>query len=165
VATPLIRAALRTVDPFIGLDQIGTMEHFEYESMAPPRITATLLSIFAAVALIISVGGIAGVMTLSVAQRSRELGIRLALGAEPGAVVSMVVRQGLLLAVIGVAIGITGALALTRLLGTLLYATSPTDLLTFLSVSVLFLGVGAIACFVPARQVTSIDPLTALRDE
>jgi putative ABC transport system permease protein len=141
------------------------MEQFEYESIAPPRVTTTLLGIFAALALTISVGGIAAVMTLSVTQRSRELGIRMALGAERSSIVSLVVCQGLRLAAIGVAIGIAGAIALTRLLTTLLYATSPTDAITFLSVSLLFLGVGAVACFIPARQVTSIDPLTALREE
>jgi putative ABC transport system permease protein len=164
-ATPLIRAAVREVDPFIGLDQIGTMEQFEYESMAPPRVTTTLLGMLAALALTISIGGISAVMTLSVTQRSRELGIRMALGAERSSIVSLVVRQGLRLTAIGVAIGIAGAMALTRLLATLLYATSPTDKITFLSACLLFLGVGAAAAFITARQVTSIDPLTALRDE
>jgi predicted permease len=164
-ATPLIRAALHDVDPFIGLDQISTVEHFEYESMAPPRVTTVLLGIFAGLALMISVGGIAAVMTLSVTQRSRELGIRMALGAQRKMLVAMVVRQGLGLALVGVTLGIAGAMALTRLLSTLLYATSPTDTITFLAVSLLFLAVGAVACFVPARQVTSIDPLTALRQD
>jgi putative ABC transport system permease protein len=164
-ATPLVRAALHEVDPFIALDQIGTLEHFQYESMAPPRVTTTLLGIFATLALIISTSGIAAVMTLSVTQRTRELGIRMALGAERREIVGMVVRQGLGLAFIGVALGIVGAMALTRLLATLLYDTSPTDVITFLGVSLLFLAVGAAACFVPARQVTSIDPLTALREE
>jgi putative ABC transport system permease protein len=89
----------------------------------------------------------------------------MALGAERKAIVAMVVRQGLSLAFIGVAAGICGAMALTRLLSTLLYATSPTDVVTFLAVSLLFLAVGAAACFVPARQVTAIDPLIALREE
>jgi predicted permease len=164
-ATPLIRAAVREVDPFIGLDQIGTMDQFESESMAPPRVTTTLLGIFAALALLISVGGIAAVMTLSVTQRSRELGIRMALGAERSSIVALVMREGLRLAIIGIGFGIAGAMALTRLLSTLLYATSPTDVPTFLLVSLLFLSVGAAACFVPVRHVTSIDPLTALRDE
>ncbi len=164
-AVPLVRAALHEVDPFIAIDEIGTLEHFQYESVAPPRVTTTLLGIFAALALIISTGGIAAVMTLSVTQRTRELGIRMALGAEPREIVGMVVRQGLGLALLGVALGIVGAMALTRLLSTLLYDTSPTDVITFLGVSLLFLAVGAAACFAPARQVTSIDPLTALREE
>ena len=165
VMTAQIREAMRAIDPFIGLDEIGTLENFEYESMAAPRVTATLLGVFAALALLISSCGIAAVMTLAVTQRTRELGIRMALGAERAAIIAMVVRQGLLLALIGIAVGICGAMALTRLLTTLLYATSPTDVLTFLAVSLLFLAVGALACFVPARQVTTIDPLVALREE
>jgi putative ABC transport system permease protein len=165
VMTPLIREAMRDVDPFMGLDQIGTLEHFQYESIAAPRVTTTLLGVFAALALLISSSGIAAVMTLSVTQRTRELGIRMALGAERRTIVSMVVRQGLALALVGIAVGVCGAMALTRLLTTLLYATSPTDVETFLAVSLVFLAVGALACFVPARQVTTIDPLIALREE
>ena len=165
VVTPLIRAALHQVDPFIALDQIATLEHFQYESMAPPRVTTSLLGLFAALALLISSVGIASVMTVSVTQRTRELGIRMALGAERKAIVAMVMRQGLLLASLGVIAGICGAVALTHLLSTLLYATSPTDAPTFLVVSFLFLTVGAAACFVPAHQVTTIDPLIAVREE
>jgi putative ABC transport system permease protein len=165
VMTALIREAMRDVDPFIGLDQVGTLEHFQYESVAAPRVTTTLLGVFAALALLISTSGIAAVMTLSVTQRTRELGIRMALGAERRTIIAMVLRQGLALALIGIAAGICGAMALTRLLATLLYATSPTDVETFLAVSLLFLAVGAAACFVPARQVTAIDPSIALREE
>jgi putative ABC transport system permease protein len=163
--TALVREAMQDIDPFIGLDQIGTIESFQYESMAPPRVTATLLGFFAALALLISTSGIAAVMTLAVTQRKRDLGIRIALGAERSSIVAMVVRQGLSLATLGVAVGICGAMALTRLLSSLLFATSPTDVLTFLAVSLVFLAVGAIACFVPARQVTAIDPMIALREE
>lgn len=163
--TPVLRAALGEVDPFMGLDQIGTLEHFEYESMAAPRVTTTLLGVFAALALLISASGIAAVMTLSVTERNRELGIRMALGAERTAIVAMVVRQGVTLALIGTAVGVCGAIALTRVLSSLLYETSPTDVLTFLAVSLIFLAVGAAACFVPARQVTAIDPVIALREE
>jgi putative ABC transport system permease protein len=165
VATPLIRAAIHRVDPFIALDQIATLEHFQYESMAPPRVTARLLGLFAALALLISSGGIAAVMTVSVTQRTRELGIRMALGAQRKTIVAMVMREGLMLASLGIVVGICGALALTRLLSTLLYATNPTDVPTFLAVSFLFLTVGLIACFVPAHQVTVIDPLIAVREE
>jgi predicted permease len=164
-AVPLVRAALHDVDAFMGLDQIGTLEHFQNESVAPPRVTAVLLGIFAGLALLISSSGIAAVMTLSVTERTRELGIRMALGAERAAIVAMVMRQGLALALIGIGVGICGAMALTRLLSTLLYATSPTDVLTFLAVSLFFLAVGAAACTVPARQVTAIDPMIALREQ
>ncbi len=133
--------------------------------MASPRTTAILLGLFAALAVLISASGIAAVMALAVTQRTRELGIRIALGARRESILRMVLRQGLLLAIIGTAVGIAGALALTRLLSSLLYATSPTDLATFAAVSALFLGVTALACFLPARQVTSIDPLIALRQD
>jgi putative ABC transport system permease protein len=163
--TPVLRAALADVDPFMGLDQIGTLEHFQYESIAAPRVTATLLGVFAALALLISASGIAAVMTLSVTERNRELGIRMALGAERSGLVAMVVRQGIALALIGTILGVCGAIALTRVLSTLLYETSPTDVMTFLAVSLVFLAVGAAACFIPARQVTAIDPVIALREE
>jgi putative ABC transport system permease protein len=116
-------------------------------------------------ALVISASGIGAVMALSVRQRRHELGIRMALGAPRDFILQMVVRQGLGWAVAGTVLGILGSVALTRLLSALLYATSPTDLLTFSAVSLLFLTVAAVACFIPARQVTSIDPLTALRQE
>jgi ABC-type antimicrobial peptide transport system permease subunit len=104
-------------------------------------------------------------MALAVSQRTREIGVRMALGAGRGSIVTMVVRHGLLLALAGTALGMTGAALLTRLLGTLLFGTSPTDMITFAGVSLLFLVVAAVACFIPARQVTSIDPLIALRQE
>jgi len=164
-AAPAIREAIRQVDPLIGIDQVGTLDQFERESMAPPRVTTTLLAVFAALALLMSVSGIASVLSLSVTQRSRELGIRMALGAARGAIVAEVMRQGLGLVAVGIVFGLGGAKALTSLLSTLLYGVSPTDYITFLAVSALFLVVGAAACFVPTRQVTSIDPLTALREE
>jgi putative ABC transport system permease protein len=162
--TPL-RAALKTVDPHLAVDSAGSVEQFEYKSMASPRVTAFLLGLFAILALVISASGIAAVMALAVSQRTNELGIRLALGASRESIILLVVRHGLGLALAGCVLGIAGAVALTRLLSKLLYATSPTDLATFAAVSVLFLTVSAIACFVPARQVTSIDPLIALRQE
>ena len=124
-----------------------------------------LLAIFAGLAVVISCSGIAAVMALAVSQRTREIGIRTALGARGGSVVSMVLRQGLTLALAGTALGMAGAAALTRLLSSFLYGTSPTDLVTFAAVSLLFLIVSAIACFIPARLVTRIDPLVALRQE
>jgi putative ABC transport system permease protein len=162
--TPL-RAALKTVDPYLAVDNAGSVEQFEYKSMASPRVTAFLLGLFAILALVISASGIAAVMALAVSQRTNELGIRMALGASRQSIVLLVVKHGLTLALAGCVLGIAGALALTRLLSKLLYGTSPTDLTTFAAVSVLFLTVSAVACFIPARQVTSIDPLVALRQE
>ncbi len=160
-----IRAALHSVDPQLAIDRMNTIERFEHESMASPRVTAILLGLFAGLAVIISACGIAAVMALSVSQRTNELGIRMALGASRESIVYMVVRHGLALAIAGTAVGFAGAIALTRLLSSLLYDTSPTDVETFAAVSLLFLTIAAIASFVPARQVTSIDPLAALRQE
>jgi putative ABC transport system permease protein len=141
------------------------VEHAEYESLETPRMMTFLMGIFAGLALVISASGIAAVMALSVSQRTREIGVRMALGARRSSVVAMVVRQGLVLAAAGIVAGTLVAAMLTKLLASLLYGTSPTDPLTFAAIPVVFLLVAAIACFVPARQATSIDPLTALRQE
>ena len=161
----LVRAAIHELDPYIALDQISTTDSLQYESMASPRLMTILLGLFAGLAVLISATGIAAVMALAVRQRTNELGIRMALGAQRSRIVTMVVKQGLVLALAGTAFGIAGAIALTRLLKALLYDTSPTDLATFCAVSLLFLTVAAVACFIPARQVTAIDPLHALRQE
>ncbi|HLJ48196.1 MAG TPA: ABC transporter permease [Bryobacteraceae bacterium] len=163
--TPAIRAGMHDVDPYLGVDQVDTIQHMEYESMASPRVTAILMGLFAGLALLISASGIASVMALSVSQRTNELGIRMALGAQRSSIVNMVVGRGLLLAIAGLALGIMGATGFTRFMSSMLFATSPTDSYTFLGVSLLFLGVAAVACYVPARQITAIDPLVALRQE
>ena len=165
VAAQLVRRVIHELDPQIAVDRADSLTNFREYSMAPSLVTTTLLGIFAGLALLISASGIAAVMVLSVTQRTHELGIRLALGASRQSIVQMVVRHGLKLAFIGTAIGIAGSIGVTRLLSTLLYATSPTDVLTFAAVSAFFLAVAAIACFLPTRQVTAIDPLIALRQE
>jgi putative ABC transport system permease protein len=161
----LVRSAIHGLDPYIAIDLTNTIENLEYQSMASPRLMTILLGLFAGLAVLISASGIAAVMALAVRQRTHELGIRLALGAQRSGIVGMVVKQGLALAVAGTAIGMAGSIGLARLLTTMLYDTSPTDLVTFGAVSLLFLTVAAVACFIPARQVTSIDPLHALRQE
>jgi putative ABC transport system permease protein len=160
-----VRAALREVDSQLAVDRVQTVEALEQESVASPRVTTILLGLFAALALLISASGIAAVMALSVSQRTNELGIRMALGASRKSILYRVVRQGLALALTGTITGIAGAIAVTRLLSSLLYATSPTDALTFAAMSLLFLTIATVACLVPARQVTAIDPLVALRRE
>ena len=164
-AAPLVRAAIHEIDPLVAVDKVDTVERAEYDSMASPRVMTFLLGIFAALAVAISASGIAAVMALAVSQRRREIGVRMALGAQRGSIISMVVKQGLALALGGTALGLAAAAALTRLLARFLYGTSPTDLVTFSAVVALFLAVAAAACFIPARQVTSIDPLIALRQE
>jgi len=160
-----IRATIREIHPLIAIDQVKTVERAEYESMTSPRVMAALLGLFAGLAALISGSGIAAVMALSVSRRRREIGVRMALGARSGSIVGMILRQGLGLALAGTVLGIAGAAGLTRLLSTFLYGTSPTDPLTFVGVTGLFLLVAASASYVPARQVTSIDPLSALRQD
>jgi len=137
----------------------------KYESVASPRVTTILLGLFAVLAMIISASGIAAVMALSVSQRTHELGIRMALGAQRNEIVRMVVGEGFSLALVGTVVGAIGAFALGQLLTSLLFATTPGDVPTFLAVSALFLTVAALASFVPARRATSIDPLLALRQD
>lgn len=164
-AAPLIKAALHDLDPQLAVDQVNTIAGFEQETFASPRLTTVLLGLFAGLAVLITASGIAGTIALAVSQRTRELGIRMALGAPRQLLLRMVVRQGVGLATAGTLIGFVGALVVTRLLSSLLYATSPADATTYLSVAALFLAVAAVACLVPARQVTAIDPLIALRQE
>ena len=160
-----VRAVLHDVDSQLAVDQVQTLERWEQESFATPRVTTILLGLFAGLALLISAAGIAAVIALSVTQRTSELGLRMALGASRESVVAMVLRQGLIMVAVGIAAGIAGSIGLTRLLSSLLYATSPTDSTTFGAVALAFMAVAAAACFVPALQVTTIDPLIALRQE
>ena len=161
----LVQTAIHRINPYIAFDRVDTLGHLEYESMASPRLMTIMLGLFAGLAVFISASGIAAVMALSVRQRSHELGIRMALGAARRSVIGMVVKQGLVLAAGGAIAGVAGAAVLARLLTALLYDTSPRDVTTFGAVSVLFLTVAAIACLIPALQVTAIDPLHALRRE
>mgnify|MGYP002381281190 CR=1 FL=1 len=162
---PLIRAVLHDIDPQIAVDRLNSLDRLHQDSVASPRVTTMLLSLFAGLALLISAGGIAAVMALGVSQRTQELGIRMALGASRASIVGMIVRNGLALGAAGVVLGMVAAVLLTRLLSTLLYSVSPTDAATFAAVSVLFVAVAVAACFVPARQATKLDPLVALRHE
>jgi putative ABC transport system permease protein len=157
--------AIHDVDPQTAVTHVLTIEQARDESMASPRVTATLLGIFAGLALLIATAGIGGVMALLVSQRVREIGIRIALGARRAKILQMVLGQGFGLAALGIAIGVAGALALTGLVKSLLFEVSPNDVWTFSVVSLTLLGAAALASYLPARRAASIDPNEALRAE
>ena len=157
------RQAVLEIDPNLPVSNIRTVEQLIAESIAQPRFYMLLLAAFAAVALVLAAIGIFGVMSYSVSQRTREIGIRMALGAEGGRVVSMVVRQAMALAAAGLTIGLAAALALSRTLSTLLFDLSPTDPWTFATVATLLGVVAFVASYVPARRAASVDPIAALR--
>jgi putative ABC transport system permease protein len=158
-----IKAAVQGIDPDQPVDRFRTLSDVRRESLAPPRLTAILLGLFAALALLVTATGIAGVVAFSVNQRTQEFGIRMALGAGRGTVLAMVLEQGLRYVLTGLAIGAVGALILTRVMTTLLFGVEPTDVMTFLSVALVLVAVAVIACLVPARRAASVDPLVALR--
>jgi len=160
-----LRRAVQTVDPDMPLFDVASMEQLVYKSVASPRFNALLLACFAALALTLAVVGIYGVMSYSVAQRTHEIGIRMALGAQQEDVLKLVVSQGLRLTLIGEVAGILGALGLTRFLSSLLYSVKPSDPLTFVVVSLGLAGVALLASYVPARRATKVDPMAALRYE
>jgi putative ABC transport system permease protein len=155
--------AVHDVDPQTAVTHILTLEQARYESMASPRVTASLLGIFAGLALLIATAGIGGIMALMVSQRVREIGIRIALGARPSSILQMVLGQGLMLAVLGIGIGIAGAVALTGLVKSLLFEVPPTDILTFSGVGLTLLAAAALASYLPARRAAAVDPNVALR--
>ena len=158
-----IRAVVRAMDPEQPVDRFRTLSEVRADSLTPPRLTATLLGLFAALALVITSTGIAGVIACSVNQRTQEFGIRMALGAARTTVLAMVLKQGLQVVLAGLALGAAGALVLARLMTTLLFGVEPTDAVTFLSVALVLVAVAATACLIPARRAASVDPLVALR--
>ena len=160
-----LRRIVHAVDPNQPVEAVRTLDDLRAEALAAPRLTATLLAVFAGLALLMTLSGIGGVIATSVAARTREFGVRMALGAGRETVLAMVVRQGLTLVAIGLAIGLAGALAISRVLSAYLYQTTPREPLVLLLVAGAFLALGAIACLGPARRATMVDPLIALRTE
>jgi predicted permease len=160
-----MRRAVRDVDAEQPVYDLRPMRQLVWASMGPQRFSLTLLGVFAAIALVLASVGLYGVISYGVAQRRHEIGIRMALGAQKRDVLGLVLGQGMVLALLGVGIGIAGALVLTRFLSSLLYGIKATDPLTFIAVSLILIGVALLACYVPARRATKVDPIVALRYE
>jgi putative ABC transport system permease protein len=158
-------AVIHSIDPRQPVAFVKTMEDVRSENIAAPRLVTLLLALFAALALTISVAGIVALVAFTVTQRTRELGIRLALGAAKGSVLWMVVRQGVVLVLVGLLAGAAAALALTRFIGSWLYGVTATDPVTFLLISLVFASTAVVAAYVPARRAARVDPMTALRSE
>ncbi len=164
-AAPSIESAIWSIDRNVTISEVQTMEAVVARANSQARFSAALLAAFAIVALLMSAVGIYGVMTYAVARRRREIGVRMALGASRGDVLTGVLRQGMALAMAGSVIGVLGGLILSRLMGTLLYGVRPSDPLTFTGAAALLTIVALTACYVPARHATRVDPMTALRYE
>ncbi|HET9210746.1 MAG TPA: ABC transporter permease [Thermoanaerobaculia bacterium] len=160
---PAARREILAIDKDQPVSDVRTMEDWVSESLARTRFGTLLLGAFAGLALILAAAGLYGVMSYSVAQRQNEIGVRMALGARAGDVLRLVIRQGLALVLVGVALGLLGALALTRLLASLLYEVSATDPLTFAALALLLTAVSGVACYIPARRAARVDPLIAMR--
>ena len=141
------------------------MEDVLSSAQSRPRFLTLLLTLFSGIALIIATVGIYGVISYSVARRSKEFGLRMALGARPANILGLVLKQGVLLTSIGVVVGVVAALILTRLMASLLFAIKPTDAITYLGVSALLAAVAILASYIPARRATQVDPIKALRYE
>jgi putative ABC transport system permease protein len=159
------RTRIHDLDPELPLSNVRTVEEYVYNNAAQPRLNAALLGVFAGVALLIAAIGVYGVLAYSVNQRTREIGLRMALGAQQSAVLFSIAGQGMVVAVAGIGIGLAGAYALSRLLTSLLFDIQPRDSLTFTAVAALLSAVALAACLVPARRASRVDPMVALRDE
>jgi putative ABC transport system permease protein len=159
-----LRGAIQSIDPEQPLADVRTMEQWVSRSLEQRRTPTVLLALFGSVALLLSAIGIYGVLAFGVAQRVREFGIRQALGADASSILTLVLKQGLLTAAIGIALGLTGAWMLARFMQTMMFGIGPHDLSVFAGVTLLLLVVSIAACYIPARRATRVDPIVALRE-
>ena len=159
------RTGIHNIDPELPLSNVRTVEEYVHNNAAQPRLNAALLAVFAGVALLIAAIGVYGVLAYSVNQRTREIGLRMALGAQASGVLCSIAGQGMLTAAAGIGAGLAGAYALSRLLATLLFGIQPRDPLTFAAVAAVLSAVAVTACLVPARRASRVDPIVALREE
>jgi putative ABC transport system permease protein len=160
-----VRREVKAIDPDQPVAAMKTMDAWLTTSVSAPMYRTSLLALFALVALVLASTGIYGVMSYSVTQRTHEIGVRMAVGAARSDVLKLVVRQGMTLVAIGLAIGLLGAFALTRVLSSLLFEITPKDPTTFIAVAIALPLVALVACYLPARRATMVDPLIALRYE
>jgi ABC-type antimicrobial peptide transport system permease subunit len=161
----MIRDAAWAIDPNMPVQNIRTLDEIRDRYLATPRLTAMLLTIFAALALLVTMAGVTGVIATSVSQRTQEFGVRMALGASRNTVLQMVIGQGLRLVGLGLALGVVASIAATRVLTAYLFDTRPGDPATFLLVGAAFVIAGVAACFGPAWRATTVDPMAALRTD
>jgi putative ABC transport system permease protein len=162
---PAIRKRIKALDPDLPMANVKTMEQWLTTSAAQPRLTSILLSIFAGVALLIAAIGIYAVLTYSVSQRTREIGLRMALGATPRRVLELIVSEGMRVVLLGLVIGLAGGLALGRTVQSLVYGVGVRDPKIYLVVAAILTAVALAACFIPARRAAVVDPMVALREE
>ena len=160
-----VRHQVQTLDPNQPVFNVSTMEQTLDQSLGTQRLSMSLLMVLASLALILAAVGIYGVMSYTVTQRTHEIGIRMAIGAQRRDVFRMVIGRGMVLVLFGVALGLIGAFSLTRLMRTMLFGVAPTDPVTFVTIAILLTGVALVACYVPGRRATKVDPLVALRYE
>lgn len=160
-----VKHEIARLDPNLAISETYSMEEIAARSVAPQRFNMMLVGLFAALGLLLTAVGIYGVISYGVSQRTHEIGIRLALGAQPGDVLRWLLRQGMILTVIGVGIGVVAAVVLTRLMASLLFGVGATDPATFAAVAVMLFVVALLACYIPARRATKVDPIVALRYE
>jgi putative ABC transport system permease protein len=163
--TEMVRRELSLLDPEVPLFQVETMEGYVSEALSNTRLVGGLLTVFSAIAMVLSAIGIFGVMSYSVVQRLREIGIRMAVGAGAGDVVRMVAAQGLKVTLFGIVLGLLAALALTRLLSSVLYEVDPVEPITYAVFAAFLIAVSLLAAYLPARRATRVDPVTVLREE
>jgi putative ABC transport system permease protein len=161
----MVRREVQAIDPAQAVYDFKPMHNLIAESVGARRLSLVLFALFAFVALLLAAVGIYGLTSYAVTQRTHEIGVRMALGAQRSDVLRLVVGQSMLLALMGVGIGLAGALALTRLMTKLLYHVSTTDPITFAVIAALLLGVAWLACYLPARRATKVDPMVALQYE
>jgi len=160
-----IQRAIWQVSPDTGIFNVMPVTRLSANTIWQSRVWGLLFGIFSGIALVLATAGIYGVMAYFVTQRTREIGVRIALGAQWRDVLKLVLRSGMMLVAIGLAIGLAGAFALTRLMTTLLYEVSPADPFTFVAVALSIIVATLLACYIPARRATRVDPLVALRYE